>query len=310
MGWVRYANIDKKYGVRYWEIGNENWHNKTAPPAEMAEHVVRVARAMRAVDPNIRLGASGNNSAWWDVFLPIAASNLDVLTVSVYNCWNWKGYERFLRTPEPNLLDAAGGALRAIDALPEPERSRLRVIISETNSVDYSDGGWPKTNTIGHALVTFESIGRFLREPRITAALLWNTRWADDTESPTNQFYALNATNALLPSGQAVGLWGRHLRGDLVAVNGTSGHVRAHASVDAEGQWTVWVVNRGLEPIDALKVAVGDLRTDAVVVAYRFHGSDADDAQPTVTPPQPVAAVDRTLMVSCPPLSITVITGG
>lgn len=29
VAWVRYANIRKKYGVMYWEVGNENWHNKS-----------------------------------------------------------------------------------------------------------------------------------------------------------------------------------------------------------------------------------------------------------------------------------------
>lgn len=310
VGWVRYAR-DRGYGVRYWEIGNENWHNDTGPAVEMAEHVLRVARAMRAVDPDIRLAASGNNRAWWDAFLPIAASELDVLTVSVYNCWDWKGYERFLRAPEPDLLAGAAAALNAIDALPDAKnRERLRVIVSETNSVDYAEGGWPKTNTLGHALVTFESLGRMLSEPRITAALLWNTRWVDDSEAPTNQFYALNATNDLLPAGQAVGLWGRHLRGDLLAVTGTAGHLRAHACVDGAGTWTVWLVNRGLEPVPAVRVAVHGLRANAVA-AHRFHGAHPDDAEPVLTAATPIPVVDGVLSaLTCPPLSITVVTGG
>ena len=27
--WVRYANLTQGYGVKYWEIGNENWHKET-----------------------------------------------------------------------------------------------------------------------------------------------------------------------------------------------------------------------------------------------------------------------------------------
>lgn len=310
VGWVRYAR-ERGFNVRYWEIGNENWHNNTAPAAEMAAHVVRFARAMRAVDPDVRLAASGNNRAWWGAFLPIAAGELDVLTVSVYNCWDWKHYDRFLREPEPDLLVGAAAALGAIEALPDAsDRDRLRVIVSETNSVDYAEGGWPKTNTVGHALVTFESLGRMLSEPRITAALLWNTRWVDDAEAPTNQFYALNATNAVLPAGQAVGLWGRHLRGDLVAVAGTSGHLLAHACVHADGRWTVWLVNRGLEPLAEVRVALPELRTDAVT-AHGFHGAHPDDAEPVLTAPMPVAVVDGvSTALICPPLSITVITGG
>ncbi len=26
-GWVRYANVTKGYGIKYWEIGNENYGN-------------------------------------------------------------------------------------------------------------------------------------------------------------------------------------------------------------------------------------------------------------------------------------------
>ena len=32
--WVRYSNQVKHYGVRYWEIGNENWNGPAAPPAQ------------------------------------------------------------------------------------------------------------------------------------------------------------------------------------------------------------------------------------------------------------------------------------
>jgi len=37
--WVRYANIRKGYGVKYWEIGNENWFDGKYSPEETARHV-------------------------------------------------------------------------------------------------------------------------------------------------------------------------------------------------------------------------------------------------------------------------------
>jgi len=309
VAWVRYANAEKHYGVRYWEIGNENWHNHTAPPDEMAGHVVRFARAMRTVDPSIRIGASGSDDAWWQVFLPAAAAQLDVLTVSVYNCWGWKSYDRLLRAPEPDLLASAGSALRAIDALPAgPDRDRLRVIVAETNSVDYSADGWAKVNTLGHALVTFESLGRMLREPRITCAMLWNTRWMDDAEAPANQFYALNARNGLMPSGQAVALWGRGLLPHLLAVEGGSGPLRAHASASADGSaWTVWLVNRGLEPAAGVHVRLGGLVGTANLSCY--HGNHPDDTAPVFDPPAAFVLADGAVgPLTLPPLSITVIS--
>lgn len=312
VAWVRYANVEKRYGVRRWEIGNENWHNGTAAPAVMATIVTRFARAMRAVDPAIHLGASGNDATWWKEFLPGAAHDLDFLSVSVYNTWGWRAYDRILQPPEPDLLGAAGGALQAIAGLPDPaDRERLTVMVAETNSVDYSEGGWPRTNTLGHAIITFETFARMLGEPRIAGALLWNTRWMDDGEAPTDQFYALDARNRLLPSGMAVALWGRHLHADLVAVDGAAGHLRAYASASADGSaWTAWLVNRGTSAVVGVRLRLGALAA-GTVEARCFHGTAPDDADPHLGPSAPVPAGDGIVgPVECPPLSITVITGG
>ena len=60
VAWVRYAK-SKRYGVRYWEIGNENWNGNKATAVETAHTVVEFSRAMKAVDPSIFVGASGDN---------------------------------------------------------------------------------------------------------------------------------------------------------------------------------------------------------------------------------------------------------
>lgn len=67
--WVRYANITKGYGAKYWEIGNEiygngvygnGWENDThtdRTPDQYAKEVKAYATAMKAVDPTVRIGA-------------------------------------------------------------------------------------------------------------------------------------------------------------------------------------------------------------------------------------------------------------
>ncbi len=73
--WVRYANVTKHYGIKYWEIGNEiygngtygaNWEpdqhcaSGTNPtncgPAVYAKNVAAYISAMKAVDPSIVIG--------------------------------------------------------------------------------------------------------------------------------------------------------------------------------------------------------------------------------------------------------------
>ncbi len=99
--WVRYANVEHHYGIRYWEIGNEiygngtygaDWeadaHCTTTPaggpvtlgsepgqtyncgPAAYAANVATYISAMKAVDPHISVGvvltASGAPNNWPD----------------------------------------------------------------------------------------------------------------------------------------------------------------------------------------------------------------------------------------------------
>lgn len=57
----------RPYGVRYWEMGNECsyhtvWLMTSQSPARYGEIVARYADAMRAVDPEVRVGAVGNDN--------------------------------------------------------------------------------------------------------------------------------------------------------------------------------------------------------------------------------------------------------
>lgn len=303
--WVRHARSAPGPRVRHWEIGNENWHNGTAAPEEMAAIVTRFSRAMKAEDPEILIGASGNDRRWWSGFLPAAAADLDFLSVSVYNCWAWRSYDRFLRAPEPDLLASASVALDAIADLADPAaRQRMRVIVAETNSVDYSEGGWNRSNDLGHAIVTFESLAAMLHQPRIAAAMLWTTRWVEDDEARRDQFYALDASNRPTASGLAVALWGAHLRSDLVAITGATGQLRAYASVDA-GHATVWLVNRGPEAIPRIR-----LRMPGCAQAHlrSLTGNGPLDTAPVLGTAAPMPMADGVIQLTCPPTSISIVT--
>ncbi len=56
--WVEHANIKNKAGVKYWEIGNETWI--WMKEREYPVHVREYAKAMRKVDPSIKIIACGS----------------------------------------------------------------------------------------------------------------------------------------------------------------------------------------------------------------------------------------------------------
>ncbi|MFI7042364.1 cellulose binding domain-containing protein [Microbispora rosea] len=109
-GWVRYANVTKKYGVKYWEIGNElygngyygaTWEADDHPdksPAAYARTTLEFVRAMKAVDPTIKIGAvltipgswpdgvvaAGDAANWNHTVIPVVAPEIDFFTVHWY----------------------------------------------------------------------------------------------------------------------------------------------------------------------------------------------------------------------------------
>ncbi|WP_203691190.1 LPXTG cell wall anchor domain-containing protein [Streptomyces sp. SID12488] len=110
--WVKYANVDKGYGVKYWEIGNEvygnghygngkGWETDThadKSPKEYAKNLVAYAKAMKAVDPKVKIGAvlttpgywpdkekaPGDTADWNNTVLSIAGRSIDFVIVHWY----------------------------------------------------------------------------------------------------------------------------------------------------------------------------------------------------------------------------------
>jgi hypothetical protein len=108
--WVRYANVTKGYGAKYWEIGNELYGNgyygsdwetdahADHSPTAYANNVVAYVNAMKAVDPTIKVGAvltlpgnwpdsvvnSGDTGDWNKTVLSIAGSAIDFAIVHWY----------------------------------------------------------------------------------------------------------------------------------------------------------------------------------------------------------------------------------
>jgi alpha-N-arabinofuranosidase len=92
--WIEYCNgsIESKFGqlraknghprpynVTYWEVGNElygKWQIGGCTPAEYGERYLRFVKAMRPVDPNIKLIANGYNSPWNGPILEKAAQQI------------------------------------------------------------------------------------------------------------------------------------------------------------------------------------------------------------------------------------------
>ncbi|MGW4642959.1 cellulose binding domain-containing protein [Sphaerisporangium sp. NPDC004334] len=166
--WVHQANVVKGYGVKYWEIGNENYGNgrygsaweaddhADKSPAEYARNVVAYADAMKAADPSIKIGAvlttpanwpdglvaAGDDGTWNKVVLSAAGPKIDYVIVHWY----------------PGALDRAGQipdmidlTRRQIAAYAGPQAERIGIAMTEFNTGTSSAGATTQPGALAAA---------------------------------------------------------------------------------------------------------------------------------------------------------------
>ena len=153
-GWVRYAK-DKGYRAKYWTIGNENYgnghygsaweadHHADKSPAAYASGVVEFAEKMRAVDPDIKIGAvltmpgnwpdglvgAGDEGTWNQEVLQRAGRSIDFVDVHWYP--GGTAAESLSRTS--HVDDAMYLLRRQIDDHAGAGAERIKISLTETN---------------------------------------------------------------------------------------------------------------------------------------------------------------------------------
>ena len=159
--WVKYANITKHEGVRYWEIGNEVYGNgtygshwevdlhKERGPVAYAQNALTFIHAMKQVDPTIQVGVVLTAPGRW----PDGISpdwNRNVLSIAC-NAINFVDVHWYPQDPGPEsdagLLNSTGqiasmvAMLRArINAYCGSHASQVSIMVTEANSVSFNPG--------------------------------------------------------------------------------------------------------------------------------------------------------------------------
>ncbi len=148
--WVKYANITKKYGIKYWEIGNENggqW--EVGGPMNYYDYTrkfIKLYEAMKAADPSITIIAQGQfdgNSQNFDG-VPLIKAIADRLAkekkvkylsggivTHQYPSWG-STVEAVLASPEKNFDDMDKAIKEQLKGY--PELANIPVWITEFNS--------------------------------------------------------------------------------------------------------------------------------------------------------------------------------
>lgn len=279
--WVRYANIKKKYGIRYWMIGNESWNkNNINSTADIyAQDVIAFSKAMKAVDPSILIVPNGESDEFFKAVITQAGDYIDRLCVSNYGVFDFhQGYQTYSDSTKC-LIWPAQTALNAMNKYATREQlERWKMIVAEYGTIDWF-GLWKGTNDMGHAIVSFDMTGQLLMEPQIEFSCFWNTRWIDNESRPLVDHDALDMNGNLNPTGVSLKIWGNYLGKQMVrSESGES--IITYSSIDKEQQSLyVYVINKK-ETACRLKLEIEGNGTGSLTQTWEYFGSSPDDVNP------------------------------
>lgn len=291
--WVRYANVERGYRVRLWELGNESYlwnHNGAASAEAYARDFPLFAAAMKQVDPGLLLLANGPNGwrdlgerdrraelnhPWWPELHAATPAGVDAVSLHHYPGWQWNAFAAY--AAQHHELDLVARAAADITArLAEGRQAPPRAFVTEYNVADWSQGGWPHRNDLGHAVALAEGLGRLVTSDAVDAALVWNTRWmaGDDAAEVWDAF---DSALRLRPTGEAMAAWRRTRIGRFVHV-APPPDVAAFACADDAGRVALLLVNR-LDRAVPIRLDVAG-RDAAVLEASALTGAGPDDIHP------------------------------
>ncbi|MEU3492112.1 cellulose binding domain-containing protein [Kitasatospora cineracea] len=336
--WVRYANVTKGYGAKYWEIGNEiygngvygsGWENDThadKTPDQYAREVKAYAAAMKAVDPTVKIGAvltmpgnwpdgivaGGDSGDWNHTVLAAVAHDVDFVSVHWYP--NAGGGDRTLAAVQQlpgelrevrNLLDRYAGA----------DSAKIGIAMTEVNS----ESGNGALTSRPNGLFAAEAMSTALENGVFTVDW-WDTHngvgpittVGDETDYGDMGMLSSGACNGSVcepavntpfaPYYGIKALGALSDPGDTMVASAASGpEVSSHAVLRANGDLSVLLLNKN--------------STTARTVDLRYLGFTAGTAAPAVQrwAPGDTGLVDATgtataTSATLSPYSLTVLT--
>lgn len=203
--WVRYANVTKRLGFKYWEVGNENYgtweadqNNRPHDPVTYATRFKQYYTQMKAVDRSIKVGAviqasedsdanytdqtvtnprTGATHNGWSAVMLAAFKTLGVTPDFVV-------YHRYEQGPggesDAYLLNASKGWTQNATAIRQmltdylgAKGERVEINCTENNSV-YSNPG-KQTTSLVNGLFVADSIGNIMKT-EFNSLFWWDLR--------------------------------------------------------------------------------------------------------------------------------------
>jgi len=273
--WVQYANVTNNWNVTYWEIGNEvggngyfgnpGWEfdlhypyngdregQPSLSPAAYAQNTLAYISAMKAVDPNIKIGigvwcpdTNNTNPQMFNVL----AKQIDFLIVHWYPGSAALSAELSLASDVANVrneIAAAGG------------NRNIPFAITETNA----DGAF---STALDAVWNVDNYLTWFENGAVNVdywELFDSDGFLSSPTAPLDPYYAVQFSNTLAGVGN-----------NLVTTSSTNSLLRSHAVTRSDGSVAVLLLNEDTSNSDTVSVSISGASLSSSGTRYTLNAS-------------------------------------
>ena len=302
VAWVRYANITKGYGIKYWSIGNEVY-NPLADGSYMTaeqygQDVAVFSKAMKAIDPDILIGLCIKDVEWMNAALEFCMEDVDF--IDCHNYPIYRAYENFHNWDAQWLHPEISVA---INRLPEPHRSRIFIAVTECGANTDSN----EAPTVGNGLENFNVLTNAIGQEKIRFAQFWTTRYT--TPNVQMWYNSLYEDNTLNANGLAISVLSGNLLDKLISsVSSNNLRVPPFATLSSDGKYlNLFLMNKSYAQTTATVELSGFMAAGAIE-QWVYSGTNESDTSPVFTQKEDIPVSDgNTVTLTLSPISITVL---
>jgi len=302
--WVKYFNIDKKFKVRYWEIGNElygPWEEGNTLPGKpqltgdaYGKDLKIIAEAMRKVDPDIYIGAVAfekdgeaeyaGHHFWTKGLLEQLQGKADYLILHQYFMWPFSG-DTYTNPSNETLFgnlhevaDDKASLYKMIDSY-APSEKDIPVVLTEFNLLNASS---PNTIQLINGLFTAEVVGESLRAGYV-ASNYWD--WKNGLDQKMKGDMGMLASSdpsagdgTPRPAYYTYALYSRVFGDHLVSADSSDPTVKVYASRFSGGELGLVIVNEN-DKNKSVLFDLGGFKAQGKLMGWVLTGKDLNDPQ-------------------------------
>lgn len=222
------------YNVKYFEIGNEIDHGdhaniKGVLPKEYASRYLEYYKAMKAVDPSIKIGLVFRSSNWNKKVAEMARDKADFVVIHAYpgvgtnELEKWDVKNIFKITLGAGILKTDADIKDAISLLKAKPGKDIHLAITEYNAGFVQEKPIPYRHCLGTALVNAELLKLFMKpENNILMANYWqfmNEYWGMISNGFSDNYQGLKEPYYKRPNYYVFELYHKHFGDVLLATD-------------------------------------------------------------------------------------------